>query len=83
MSEMVDRVAKAIFDVEYADLRRPRPEVHPEWAVCLSKARAAIEMMREPTDHMKAAGDDQIPDNIGYTNDASGIYRAMIDAALK
>lgn len=51
-------------------------------ALLWTHARAAIEAMRWPTEEMKTAGDDEIPDNKGYSNDASGVYRAMIDAAL-
>jgi hypothetical protein len=32
---------------------------------------------------MREAGDAEIPDNVGYTNDATSVYKAMIDEALK
>lgn len=39
-----------------------------------------VVLPREPTAQMKAAGDGVIPDQIGYDNDAAGVYRAMVGA---
>jgi len=80
---MVEKVARAIFEEEYSDTRRPRPDIEPQWILYRSAAIAALEAAREPTAAMKAAGDAEIPDNIGFANDACGVYRSMIDAALK
>lgn len=57
MSEMVERVAKAIYESH----RFVRPWDHPNtvklWhRSCRASARAAIEAMREPTDEMMKAG---------------------------
>ena len=78
MSEMVERVAKAI----HAD----RSLQHCEWETeaptmrgfYLSCARAAIEAMREPTREMTAAA--QTRWNAGHDRTA---WRLMIDEALK
>ena len=70
---MLDRIAKVIeewvgYEDELIDWREP--------------ARLVLEAMREPTGKMIKAGDQEIPDNVGYRNDACSVYRAMIDAAL-
>jgi hypothetical protein len=73
-NQMVERVAKAIGDHFYADVR---PDTTPElWASCLDAARAAIEAMREPTAEMVAA----VGSDYGAALEAT--YQAMIDAAL-
>jgi hypothetical protein len=87
MSEMIERVAKAIWDQE-----RKQPDCghRPDWEVLnvtaadayRAKAKAAIEAMREPTDQMIDDGYEAG----GYTPDPSDVpaaFRAMIDAALK
>lgn len=74
MSEMVERVAKAIVEVNgntegltFSELSR-------------AMARAAIESMREPSEAMLAAFNDHC-DEGGCCLVKTG-YRAMIDAAL-
>jgi hypothetical protein len=79
MSEsMVERVAKAIdpvaFDPGYTGGPNGRAFRQDE---ARTKALAAIEAMREPTDAMIDAG------LIGRRHDARDNFRAMIDAALK
>lgn len=89
MSEMVERVAKALFRWQ---------EGHDRWDEAESEsredateaARAAIEAMREPTEAMVCAGDECILEAL---NDHTGVLRpitpaqasfgAMIDEALK
>ena len=79
MSEMVDRVAKAIALQSHAE------------SPCLEDlARRAIEAMREPTEAMVCAGDEQIivalNDHGGVRRDptpAQGTWVSMIDEALK
>jgi hypothetical protein len=74
MSEMVERVARAIAYSETAD-----PEI---WSAFVEVARAAIEAMREPTEQMADIGDTATGYPIyavsGYT-----VWRSMIDEALK
>lgn len=90
MSEMLERVARAIalaaLDPE------TRAAVNPDkWFVAESYydlARAAIEVMREPTDAMKSAPyDAEIDFGPGGTGDIEAnplnVWQAMIDAALK
>lgn len=80
MSEMVERVARAIYD---ADQWRDNPMI---MGYAVDLARAAIEAMREPNVAMlRGARDWSIVKNgQGVGNEqASGCYRAMIDAALK
>jgi hypothetical protein len=78
---MVERVARAIFEVEYpgGEVDEYRWERSKE--AYLAQAQAAIEEMREPTDAMVDAGDAVEPGVTGYT-DALSHYQAMINAAL-
>lgn len=73
MSEMIDRVARALAkaaDDDYVS--------HMEfWRLY---ARAAIEEMREPTDAMEYAG-ATVADNIANV-EAEACWKAMIDVAL-
>lgn len=73
MSEMVDRVAKALFDASHMDpiMRAVVFGDNPglgfaNLAVPIQDhfrghARAVIQAMREPTDEMVLAGDDHLP----------------------
>lgn len=95
MSEMVERVARAIMlndccgctldDGERVfcnDARLP-PDVkrgEPP-CECQSNARAAIEAMREPTEAMKQVGGNFIDNDCEGI--AGSIFEAMIDAALQ
>jgi hypothetical protein len=73
MSEMIDRVAFALF-ARTGGTADEWSRTNPD--VCRSMARAAIEAMREPTDAMRHAAFDE--GSISLNG-----YRAMIDAALK
>ena len=85
MSEMVERVARAILAAERA---APEPDAPVllglktvrAWEARLPLARAALDAMREPTDDMWAA----VP-VINDPNDwgAREVWHAMIDEALK
>ena len=79
MSEMVERVARAIWQesvgrAEWYKWKTFRPDA---WGRCLSmaQARAAIEAMREPTETMEEAA--------RYAEGAHAIYTTMIDETLK
>ena len=82
MSEIVDRVAKAI-DVA------SQPPGQKDYKILMENAaRAAIEAMREPTQAMRLAGvaEWSRPDPTGdheSTKVFDAIWRAMIDAALR
>lgn len=87
MTAMIERVARATFDVIHADT--PETFRNEMWAdlrnTAMDVARAAIEAMREPTSAMAAAGSQ--PRYIGrevWPQPMSGpdAYRAMIEAAL-
>jgi hypothetical protein len=68
MSEMIERVAKAICAAYSND---PWDNLDAHWLrVYRTEARAAIESMREPTGPMLSVGSDLM-------------WRAMIDEALK
>ena len=74
MSEMIERVAAAIRDAE---------QMH--WN---DMARAAIEAMREPTDEMRAAVENDASiqhglDDCNQHDIPDEAWRLMIDAALK
>ena len=82
MSEMIERVAQAIYasspfpdGLEFLD---PEP-----WRSCIDSARAAIAAMREPTESMRRKlwlyGNH--PDK-EFVMDG-GMWREMIDAALE
>ena len=92
MSEMVERVAKAIkatrecaydiFPCENCNVSFDR-----YGAGCIFTARAAIEAMREPTEAMMKAGNSAAYDSQGSPSDWLGcdmdaVFRAMITAAL-
>lgn len=83
---MVERVARAMFEVGHADAHGP--DIYEEqadwWREC---ARAAIAALREPTEAMIAAGwegGDWCKPTISYHDDDAPqqCWRAMIDAAL-
>ncbi len=94
MSEMIERVARAMLAADYPDdvggeLEYLWWDRHGE--TYLRYARAAIEAMREPTEAMTFAGHDPLETSVGLSNgelyfDAEGpaqTFTAMIDAALK
>jgi hypothetical protein len=96
MSEMVERVAKAIFDAwaqaegaettweELVEAQGKDGYAHSKkhYKMAVDEARAAISVMMEPTDDMENAGWEQLPD---LPDDWSPIsaYQRMIEAALK
>jgi len=71
MSEMIKRVAKAIYTLRHS--------THE------SQARAVIEAMRDLTDEMDMAGSEALPapDGHGMPDDFRDAWRAAIDVALK
>lgn len=85
MSDLMERVARAIFeaerDFEVVEPHQPLPERHFKVAkaLYLAKARAAIAAMREPTDAMVDDAEDAWMWRYGPRN----IWRAMIDEALR
>lgn len=89
MSEMVERVARAILKQRYAfDKAPPDPDEIiletklPWWCACMGEAMAAIAAMREPTDAMVEAGMD-VTDWPICNGEVQVRYQAMIDAVLK
>lgn len=78
MSEMVERVARAIQATRgpRENWDRVTPATRDLW---MADARAAIEAMREPTEAMTDAGWRRIEER----DDAAENWRMMIDAALK
>lgn len=94
MSEMVERVARALAAAEFyqfpetdkfieANWHQFAPELAERYRI---RARAAIAAMREPTEVMVEAGYQPSgfePSDVGVSHeDASDLYQAMIDAAL-
>lgn len=80
MTEMIERVAKAIWDSEFSSKWRDPSYGSTdgdEVGLCIHRAKAAIDAMREPTDAMIKAF---YVDNYG---DADGAWQSMIDEALK
>jgi hypothetical protein len=83
MSEMVERVALAIYVAEIGGpegWNHPRVEAGKErW---FAKARAAIEAMREPTETMVNEGADELRAGDRSRSTPPHVWRAMIDGAL-
>ena len=86
MSEMVERVARAIYEDDFGGPdRTPTPwaERDEEFRETVrSNARAAIQAMREPTSAMVEAADSRRDPRNGWLG-AISAWEAMIDAALK
>lgn len=93
MSEMIERVARAICIVagrQPDQIHSPAIGVElPWWRIYEHQAVAAIEAMREPTEAMCHA---EAEDTMGSRRplgeylddyDAAGVWRGMIDEALK
>lgn len=81
MSEMIERVAKHIYDGRNGRGCKPwghLPRAHQE--PYLVDARAAIEAMREPTEAMEEAALDVRP--LMMPDTPRELWEAMIDAAL-
>ncbi len=82
MSEMLERVAKALQKAHYERGRG----IAPDWdaidrferEMWFFSARAAMVAMREPTEAMKLAP----PDINFHPEEAAQAWRAMLDAAL-
>lgn len=93
--EMVERVAKAIFESDHTDrLKALGDEPWLKWEELARgmrrhfeyAARAAIEAMREPTEEMIKMGlyDEKGFNRLGVcTGDLTNAYTRMISAALK
>lgn len=88
MSEMVERVAKALWtqagyfgDWDSTDwIKGPSPYFREQFR---AQARAAIEAMREPTHVMLSRGNTAAQDYGLGRSPELGVWRAMIDEALK
>jgi hypothetical protein len=85
VSEMIERVAKAMWDARRANANNNGVELEfwgdgsiPKANGIMDEARAAIEAMREPTGAMVIAG--RYP--AGGGPEAEATWEAMIDAAL-
>jgi hypothetical protein len=94
MSDMVERVAKVLYESIYTDIWPPSPfdaelRTADDWR---ATARRAIEAMREPSDAILEAGSWQsnhypaVPDGSStppvHRFVVTQMWRAMIDAAL-
>lgn len=86
MSEMIERVAKAMF-LRCNPGRNPdfvlSGNTEPDWTAFRDNARCAIEAMLIPTRLMKIAGYKHIPgDGPDPLDDAQWVWTAMVEAAL-
>ena len=77
MSEMIERVAKALSEREGSGPWEGGLMGERGREMWRATARAAIEAMREPTSEMAFADDVK-----EWPDDAKAAWRAMIDAAL-
>jgi hypothetical protein len=75
MSEMVDRVARAMAMYQFGS-----PE---SWEDQIPMARAAIAAMREPTEGMVGSVYGLMDERTGSDAEATKFYQTMIDEALK
>ncbi len=85
MSDIVERVAKAIFATAVGSGQWDHEWWREEQEGCLRSARAAIEAMREPTALMIDRGHIvslQLPQAVALADRPAFIWQAMIDAAL-
>lgn len=86
MSEMVERIARAIWSKdELMELDGESWDDCPMKDMLREQARAAIEAMRECTKAMEAAGETKIgrgPMSALVLSDPAEIWQAMLDAAL-
>lgn len=82
MTDMVERVARAIRRDKFARTRRLKALNENELLTEgeLSEARAAIEAMKEPTDAMVAAIAPTRADWIGHASPALGVVERWIKA---
>lgn len=79
MSDMVERVARAMFPL-VPNCRGRSFEDHPMRYNLMDKARAAIKAMRDPTDQMVRAARK---DHEGEHFLPVSLWQSMVDAALK
>lgn len=89
---MIDRIAKVLC-ADAGEIGNMPTTYHPTvdfvWQHYRVAARAVLEAMRDPTDAMVDAGDDQDGSGAEYSGystipaSAAAHYRAMIDAALQ
>ena len=83
MSEMVERVAEALFIAKF------RREPHFDYQDSLEKdewrlmAKLVIQAMRAPSDEMCKSGAAKWDDDLCTETNALNMYEAMIDEALK
>lgn len=91
MSEMIEEVAKAMWDVRRAHANGAGVFLEfwgdgtiPKANGIMQEARAAIEAMREPTDAMVNAANalDEVSKGVLITPIPERAWEAMIDAAL-
>jgi hypothetical protein len=84
MSEMVERVAKAlsIADGNHPDACSNDEDSQPIWHLYTADARAAIEAMREPTQAMIHAGQNTYCDHGDQNCGCAVSWSAMIESAL-
>lgn len=84
MTEMIERVARAIYEKRNGAGCRPWTRQNAAYqAPYLDDARAAIEAMRIPTEAMRKAYNDE--DIVGYSPDPCNhdlVWKTGIDAAL-
>lgn len=89
MKTMVERVAKALFEVDYPEAGEVE---EGDWAgkeAYNARAHAAIEAMREPSSRMIGAAtgvpiqSNVVSETYVLDDEASAIWQAMINAALE
>jgi len=89
---MIERVARRLAQIRYAHCGEDRENLVPgkeNWEFCVYDARAALAVIRTPTEAMlDAALNANLDIEWGYIEDGahgrpSDVWRVMIDAALK
>jgi hypothetical protein len=89
MSEMIERVARAMYRQRISDLgiygdsqEKTDQAVDRCWPFCSAQAGAAIAAMREPTVEMEIAGTEYWALKVAMEDRSAGVWQAMVDAAL-
>ena len=75
---LIERIAVILRDHD-----APPNKPYIKWEAYTTLAKMILEVMQEPTKAMVEAGNQVIPDNRGYSNDAKAVYKAMMEEAFR
>ena len=81
-TSMIERMARVLAPTAFGSITSSKLAQGAERARAMSKARALLAAMRDPTDMMVDAGND-MSESYGGRSVSRAIWPAMIDAALE